>query len=280
MAGRATRPLVDVAIRSLQPDPRQPRREFEEEPLRELARSIARHGILQPLLITPVLQEADRDTGPAGPCYQIVAGERRWRAAILAGLTTVPALLLHIEATAGREVSLIENLHRSDLRPLELAQALETILRQEHLTQEELAQRLGKSRVSITNRVRLLHLGYAAQQALATGRISEGHARALLGTSGAIQDRVLAEVLARDLTVRQTEALVRRRANVQPRPAERREAADLRYLADALRGALCAKVALDGTERSGRIVIEYHTREELERLCQRLGGDELADGIG
>lgn len=277
MAERPARLLIEAPIHELQPDPRQPRRQFDEEPLRELARSIARHGVLQPLLVTPIA----RGDGTQSPRYRIVAGERRWRAALLARQHSVPALVLQVTDGQGSEVALIENLHRSDLQPLELAQALETLLRQEQITQEELAQRLGKSRVAITNTLRLLHLGYAAQRALAAGRVSEGHARALLGVSGAAQEQALSEVLTRDLTVRQTEALVRRLSAAQP---PRRHAPpagqDLDYVAEALRRALCARVTLDGSEDAGRVVIEYHSREELERLCAQIGGEAFADALG
>lgn len=278
MPARATRLLIDAPIQDLAPDPRQPRRHFDEEALRDLARSIARYGVLQPLLVTQI-----KSTGAAQasrqPRYRIVAGERRWRAALLARQRSVPALVLQVDDGLGREVALIENLHRSDLQPLELAQALETLLRLEDITQEELAQRLGKSRVAITNTLRLLHLGYPAQQALGAGRISEGHARALLGVSGAAQEQALAEVLGRDLTVRQTEALVRRLGEAQP---ARRAAAvrhDLGYLADALRRALCTRVSVEGSEEAGRMVIEYHSREELERLCLQIGGATFAEAL-
>jgi ParB family chromosome partitioning protein len=277
MPAKAVRHLIEAPIHDLQPDPRQPRRHFDEEPLHELARSIARYGVLQPLLVTPI----HGGHGPShGPRYRIVAGERRWRAALLACRRTVPALVLQVDDGRGREVALIENLHRSDLQPLELAQALETLLQLQGLTQEELAQRLGKSRVAITNTLRLLHLGYAAQQALGTGRISEGHARALLGLNGASQEQALAEVLARDLTVRQTEALVRRLGAARPAHRPPTNNSDLSYVADALRRALCAKVSLEGSEEAGRVVIEYHSREELERLCQQLGGAAFANALG
>ncbi|HWE60379.1 MAG TPA: ParB/RepB/Spo0J family partition protein [Chloroflexota bacterium] len=279
MPERPARLLIEASLQDLLPDPRQPRRHFDEEPLQELARSIARYGVLQPLLVTP-LQDATMQSGSPGARFRIVAGERRWRAALRAGLRSVPALVLQVDGSRGREVALIENLHRSDLRPLELAQALETIIRQQQLTQEELAQRLGKSRVAITNTLRLLHLGYLAQQALSTGRISEGHARALLGVNGVAQEQALAETLARDLTVRQTEALVRRRAGARLPRRACPESADLRYVADALRQVLCTRVLLEGSEQSGRMVIEYHSHEELERLCQQIGGAAFADALG
>jgi ParB family chromosome partitioning protein len=196
----------------------------------------------------------------------------------MAGLMAVPALLIGHDEEANREIALIENLHRSDLQPLELAHAFDAILRSSGLTQDELARRLGKSRVSITNTLRLLGLGYAAQQALAADRISEGHARALLAVTGAAQDAALQQVVLRDLSVRQTEAMVRK---LGARRVRRATAADghLDVLSDALRNVLGAPVAVAGTAEVGRITIEYYSREELERLCERLGGSELADEL-
>lgn len=210
--------------------------------------------------------------------YRIVAGERRWRAATLAGLLTVPALLIGVDEQRGREVAIVENIHRTDLRPLELAQAIEAILRSTGITQDELARRLGKSRVSITNTLRLLGLAYASQQALATGRISEGHARALLALNGSAQEDAVRVVVAKQLSVRQTEALVRRLAGRRTRRLGV-FSAEPDFLADALREVLGAPVHVHGTTEAGRISIDYHSREELERLCERIGGGELAEKL-
>jgi len=272
--------VFEVPLGALRPNPSQPRQRFAADTLAELAASIAQHGILQPLLVTRLVDEGDT-AGEAGPevRYRIVAGERRWRAALLAGLVTVPVLLLSVSPAAEREIALIENLHRTDLQPLELAQALEAILRQSGMTQEELAQRLGKSRVTVTNTLRLLGLGYAAQQALAASRISEGHGRALLGLHGAAQEQALHTVLAHDLTVRQTETLVRRLAETRHPPATSPQRDQWQVLADALRRTLGTKVEVSGNEQAGRIVIEYHSREELERLCTHLGGEDLANDL-
>lgn len=267
------RHLIEVPIGGLLPDPEQPRRLFEEAPLAELAHSIARHGVLQPLLVTPL-------EGAGSARYRIVAGERRWRAATLAGVATVPAIVLHLAPGAGPEMALVENIQRSDLTPLELAQAYDALIRRDGLTQEELARRLGKSRVAITNTLRLLGLGYAAHRALASGMISEGHGRALLGAAGAAQERALTEVIERSLTVRQTEALVRRAARGSS-PRRRVPAhAGLAQLEEALRRVLGTRVSVEGSDASGRIVIEYHSREELERLSERIGGDDLTAMLG
>lgn len=257
--------LRELPVELIRANPAQPRKRFDDDALQALAGSLGERGVVQPILVRPV----------AGGTYEIVAGERRWRAATLAGLRTVPALLLGAGEVQGREVALIENLHRTDLRPLELAQALDALLRLGGMTHEELAGRLGKSRVSVTNTLRLLGLGYQAQQALSTGRISEGHARALLGLSGTLQDQALGEVLLRDLSVRQAEALVRRLASRKTPVVAETHPHELEPLAGALRTSLGTKVALQGTEQAGRIVIEYHSREELERLCRHIGGEAL-----
>ncbi len=211
------------------------------------------------------------------PLYYIVAGERRWRAAALANLASVPALLIGDDEQVNQAISLVENLHRADLQPLELAHAYQAIIRSTGCTQDDLANRLGKSRVSITNTLRLLGLGYAAQQALASNRLTEGHARALLALSGELQDAALQHVLLHSLSVRQTESLTRRMlASRKPR-AGRSESHDLRPLEDALRWTLGAPISIAGTVDAGKIVLEYNSREELERLCERIGGAELAD---
>jgi ParB family chromosome partitioning protein len=268
-----TRCLIEVAIGELMPAWEQPRKRFDEEPLAELAASIAVYGVLQPLLVTRAPDHGN------SPRYRIVAGERRWRAATMAGLATVPALLIGDDERKNQEISLVENLHRADLQPLELAQAYQAIIESSGCTQEDLAARLGRSRVSITNSLRLLGLGYVTQQALSANRVSEGHARALLALSGEAQNAALQQVLLRCLSVRQTEALTRRiLAERRPRTASS-QPADLRALTDALRFTLGAPISIAGTADSGRIVLEYHSREELERLCERIVGAELADEL-
>ncbi|MDB5075677.1 MAG: parB [Chloroflexi bacterium] len=267
------RELLEVSIGDLLPTKDQPRQRFDPQPLAELAASIAIHGVLQPLLVTRL-----PGTGRP-PRYRIIAGERRWRAATMAGVTVVPALLIGVDEEGGREIALIENLHRSELHPLELAQAFDAILRGSGITQDELARRLGKSRVSITNTLRLLGLGYRAQQALSAGQITEGHARALLGLTGGAQEDALGHVLSRELSVRQAEALVRKHAARRSHRQSSSERTDMRLLSDALQTVLGAPVSVLGTEDNGRILIDYNSREELERLCERIGGGALADEL-
>ncbi|MDB5058887.1 MAG: parB [Chloroflexi bacterium] len=197
----------------------------------------------------------------------------------MAGVTVVPALLIGVDEEGGREIALIENLHRSELHPLELAQAFDAILRGSGITQDELARRLGKSRVSITNTLRLLGLGYKAQQALSAGQITEGHARALLGLTGGAQEDALGHVLSRELSVRQAEALVRKHAARRSHRLSSTERTDMHHLSDALQTVLGAPVSVLGTEDNGRILIDYNSREELERLCERIGGGALADEL-
>jgi ParB family chromosome partitioning protein len=264
------RQLLEIPTKDLLPTPDQPRQQFDDQSLADLAASIAVHGVLQPLLVTAI------PGVEAGARYRIVAGERRWRAAVLARMPSVPALLIGVDEQQGREVAIIENIHRSDLQPLELAQAIDTLLRRTGLTQDEVARRLGKSRVSITNTLRLLGLAYGSQQALAAGRISEGHARALLALNGESQENALRLVLAKQLSVRQTEALTRRMAGRRaPKLGVLHE--EPAFLAAALREILAAPVHVHGTMEAGRICVEYQSREELERLCERIGGSEFAD---
>jgi ParB family chromosome partitioning protein len=197
----------------------------------------------------------------------------------MAGITKVPALLIGVDEEGSREIALIENLHRSELRPLELAQAFDALLRSSGITQDELARRLGKSRVSITNTLRLLGLGYVAQQALSAGHISEGHARALLGLTGAVQDEALGQVIGRDLSVRQAEALVRKLSTRRAFRPPSAEPVDMRFLSEAFRTVLGAPVEVMGSQDNGKILIEYNSREELERLCEHIGGAALADEL-
>lgn len=266
------RRLLDISVGDLVPTRNQPRQHFDDDKLRELAASIALHGILQPLLVTAI------EGRGAAARYRIVAGERRWRAATLAGLSTVPALMIGVDDQQGREFAIIENIHRSDLRPLELAQAIDTILRTSGMTQDEVARRLGKSRVSITNTLRLLGLAHVVQRALAAEQLSEGHARALLALEGPAQEEALRTVIAKQLSVRQTEALARKLAGRRIRRlgAVPDETATLE---DALRELLGAPVHIHGTVDSGHISIGYQSREELERLCERIGGAELAERL-
>src|SRR5207302_1563846 len=197
---RASAGLREIPVDAIRPNPWQPRTHFDENELGELAQSIREHGVLQPVLVS---QQADGS-------FQLITGERRWRAVQLAGLPTVPAMVKEATPQASLEMALVENIQRRDLNPLEEAHAFRQLIEEHGLTQEQLAQRIGKSRVAVTNTLRLLHLPDAVRQTLADGAISEGHARAILTADGeARRIRLLERVLADHLSVRDTDAQAR-----------------------------------------------------------------------
>jgi ParB family transcriptional regulator, chromosome partitioning protein len=258
--------ISQLAVESILPNPRQPRTRFDPEELAELAASIREHGVLQPLIVTQG-QEPDR--------YLLVAGERRWLAARQAGLTHVPALLREASDQQRLELALIENVQRADLAPLETADAYRQLAEDFSLSHEEIAARVGKSRVAVTNTLRLLKLPEAVRQALAQGKISEGHARALLAlTTTQSQTAALLTILSHELNVRQTEALVRRLSGERPAPAEKPapppEVTDLEH---RLEDSLGTRVNLKrGSQGRGTVVIHFYSDEELDALVARLLG--------
>src|SRR6202165_191658 len=194
---RTTIGLREVPVGDIRPNPWQPRTHFDEQDLEELAQSIREHGVLQPVLVS---QQPDGS-------FQLITGERRWRAVQLAGMPTVPAMVKEATPQASLEMALVENIQRRDLNPLEEAHAFRQLIEEHGLTQERLAQRIGKSRVAVTNTLRLLHLPDAVRQALANGVVSEGHARAILMCTGEVQRlRLLKRGLDQHLSVRDTEA--------------------------------------------------------------------------
>jgi ParB family chromosome partitioning protein len=245
---------------------------MDEHQLQELAHSIRTHGVMQPLLVT----QADEDG-----TYTLIAGERRWRASRLAGQETVPVVIKDVTPQAMLELAIVENVVRADLTALEEAHAYKQLIEDFGLTQADVAERVGRSRVSITNTLRLLNSPERVQRALAENQITEGHARAMLGLpSVADQLAVLEMVQERGLSVRQTEDLVRRwlagtPARKSPDPA----AADPEYvrIESRLRDALGTKVALkrDSSAPRGTITIEYYSDEQLQALYDRLVGEDL-----
>ena len=247
-----------IAIDQIRPSRLQVRTRFDAEPLGELAESIRQHGVLQPLLV-----RRHHDG------YELIAGERRWRAARLAGLSSVPAV---VRSETGNDeqlvLGLIENLQRSDLDPIEEARGLMRLTEEFGLTHEEVAQRIGKHRVSVTQSLRLLSACPAVQSAVGAGAITAGHARALVALDGvAAQEHGLKVVLARRLSVRQTENWVR---TYRPRRPGRGESAEMRALAAELEMKLGLPVRLAGTANRGRLVVRYSSREELDRVCAKL----------
>jgi ParB family transcriptional regulator, chromosome partitioning protein len=248
-----------IAVDQIRPSSQQVRSRFDAEPLGELAESIRLHGVLQPLLVRPL---ADG--------YELIAGERRWRAARLAGLQAVPAV---VRSDAGNDaqlvLGLIENLQRTDLDPIEEARGLRRLIEEFGLTHEEVANRLGKHRVSVTQTLRLLGGCAAVQSAVATGVISAGHARALIALdTQAAQEQGLKVVVAKHLSVRQTENWVR-----TYRPKRRRHidsSSELRAIAADIESSLGLPVKLVGNLNRGRIEMTFSSREELERVCAKL----------
>lgn len=256
--------VTEVPLARVAPNPHQPRHRWNEEGLADLAASIREHGVLQPVLVTETLDG-----------YQLIAGERRVRAARLAGLERIPALIRQLADRDQLQVALVENLQRSDLDPIDEALAYRQLIDEFGLTQERVAERVGKARATIANTLRLLDLHEAVQAAIGEGRITEGHGRALGGLPVDGQARVLATVVEQGLSVRQTEELVRRLR--EPRAAPERAAkprldAELERVEEDLRRQLGTKVSLVRSRKGGRIVIEYYSDEELERLYDRLIG--------
>jgi len=251
--------VLDLPLDRIERSPNQPRADFDEGLLGELAASIAVHGVLQPVIVRNLV-----DGG-----YQLIAGERRLRAARLAGLETIPAVVRDAsEGTDSLELALIENLQRADLNPIETALAYHELIDRFGLTHEAVARQVGKSRVAVSNSLRLLDLAPETRQAITDGRISEGHGRALAAiTIPELQRAALLVVLERQLSVRQTEELVRRKRAEAPQDAERRPLGhDLQDLEAQLRGVLATKVGIVRTRRGGRLVIDFYSDEELDRL--------------
>ena len=273
-AGATT--LVDLPVGSIGPNRHQPRQDFDEEALTSLTASIRELGVLQPVLVRPV------DEGR----YELIAGERRWRAAHRAGLTHIPALVRTVDDTASLEQAVVENLHRADLGPLEEAAAYQQLIEEFGLTHEQVAARVGRSRAAITNSLRLFQLPPSIQKQLADGQLSAGHAKALLGTPDRAFQEHLAKRCAREgLTVREVEDAVRARAELeamteegaegQPArakaaPRSRQRDPGLLELEGLLADFLETRVAIQGSGGRGKVVIEYADLEDLERIYRRI----------
>jgi len=254
--------LREIPVVAIRPNPWQPRTNFDEQSLEELAQSIREHGVLQPVLVS---QQSDGT-------FQLITGERRWRAVQLAGMSTVPAMVKEATPQASLELALVENIQRRDLNPLEEAHAFRALLDEHGLTQEQLGQRIGKSRVSITNTLRLLWLPEPVREALASGALTEGHARAILMANGEAQRlRLLERVLSDHLSVRDTEALARE-MNTKRAPVEARADPDIEKLEDAFRQALGTRVRLVKGRRGGRLVITFFSDDELNGLYEAIVG--------
>lgn len=262
--------LLEVDVDRIVPNPWQPRLVVDEAALAELVASIREHGILQPLIVTRT--EGDQ--------YALVAGERRWRAARAAGLLTVPVVVKETTPRQRLELALVENIQRQDLSPLETAQAYRQLIDEHDLTQEVVAERVGKSRAAVANALRLLQLPPNARDALAQGQITEGHARAILSCAVPEMRTLLLEtIVSRHLSVRQAEELARRMnagelSTQRERGTNRQLPPDAAAIEDRFRQALGTKVQLYKSRRGGRLVIHFFSDDELEGLYDAICGPD------
>ena len=261
--------LIEVALDHIIPNPYQPRQVMDQVKLQELADSILKHGLIQPLIVTKIDDSH----------YQLIAGERRWRASQIAGLETVPVVVKEATPQSMLELALIENIQRADLNPLEEAVAYQQLIHEFHLTQESVAEQVGKSRTTVTNILRLLQLPPEVKDALMSNQISEGHARALLGLKNQPdQLELLQAIQAQQLTVRQTENLVRQYLG-SPNPVKKFSPAQLtphdRNLVSRFEATFGTKVELVRTEADqGRLVIHFFSQEDLQVIFERILGQE------
>lgn len=259
-AGAGHRPPSSLPIDKLQRGEYQPRTHMDQASLEDLAASIKSQGIIQPILVRPI----------AGDRFEIIAGERRWRAAQIAELQEVPVLVRNIPDEATLAVALIENIQRENLNPVEEATGFKRLMDEFGLTHEEMAKSVGRSRASVTNLLRLLSLSYGARQLLEHGKIEMGHARALLGLPVEQQDFAAAEVYAKRLSVRQTEALVR----TYTQPKKKKEAAvkssDIQNLEETLSGKLGTRVSVQDKNGKGKLIIEYQSLDILDGIIEHI----------
>ena len=253
---------VGIRLSDIEPNPRQPRQEFDPIALEELAQSIRENGVITPITL--------RKTGDT---YQIIAGERRWRASRLAGLTEIPAIVLDVDENTAYALALIENLQREDLNPMEEAEGYRRLTQELGLTQEQAAQRVGRSRPAVANALRLLSLPKPVETLLREKQLSAGHARALLPLEREeVMLKAAQTILEQQLSVRQTEALVKQ---LQKQPADKPEKTPDIYVQDlerAMASITGHKITIQHGEKKGRITIEYYGNEDLEAVCEALKG--------
>ncbi len=257
--GEGKKALQQCGIEEVQPNPFQPRKTFSDEQLQELVDSIQEKGILQPLLVR---RKSDG--------YELIAGERRWRAAQRAGLREIPILIKDVSDSEMLELSLIENVQRENLNPIEEAEAYKRLMEQFHLTQEEISKKVGKDRTTIANTVRLLRLPPEIKLSLAEGKITMGHARAFLSLEGVDKQKLLwKRLLSGGLSVRQTESLVKR-LRTRSSPPPRRSHPEWSALIEELQRALGTKVRIVGKRKRGKIEIDFFSPDELDRIIELL----------
>lgn len=254
--------VLEVDVRSIDTNAQQPRKQFGEEALQDLSASIKTHGIVQPLI---VVKKGER--------YLIVAGERRFRAARMAGLETVPVLISDFDEAEMHEVSLIENIQRENLNPMEEASAIRFLMQQHDMTQEEVSERLGKSRPAVANSLRLLQLPDAVSERIKSGELSAGHGRAIAGISDSKTQQLLAdETIRMGYSVRALESRIKNLAEKKKDKPVKAKPLDsaVGYAEEKLREKLGTRVVISGTEKRGKITIEYYTKDELEGIFELL----------
>lgn len=265
-ASEDTGGVTSVRISEIEPNLGQPRKEFDEKALGELADSIAQHGILQPLLIRPA----------KNGMYQIVAGERRWRAARLAGLTEVPVLIRELGDMETDQIALIENLQREDLNAVEMAEGYRSLMEKHGMTQEQLSEAVGKSRPAVANTLRLLNLPPEALEMLRSGKISAGHAKAILSAPEEKQEELAKKVAFSGLSVRETERLATKKDLPEEKPKQKKEGFPkdgfLREMQAAMSEELGRPVRITEKENGGCLEIPFYSKDELSELCKKLEG--------
>lgn len=250
----------EIAITLIDPNINQPRKHFDEVALSELANSIRMHGVISPIIVVP---QDNR--------YMIIAGERRWRASKKAGLLKIPAIVRNYTPQQIKEISLIENLQREDLNPIETAVAIKQLMEEYRYTQEQVADRIGKSRPAIANTLRLLTLTPPVMDMVAKGRLSAGHARCLVVVLNAEDQKKLAEAGADNkVTVRDFEKMVKNYLNPKPVKPKQEQSLELKDMVSRMQRTFATKVSALGNDRKGRIYIDYYNRDDLDRICEIL----------
>jgi ParB family chromosome partitioning protein len=250
-----------IPIDSISPNPAQPRRRFNEESLEELAASLKEHGLVQPIIVRP-----------AGTGYEILVGERRWRAAKLAGAKSIPAVIRDAETPECLQLALVENLHRDDLNGIEEATAYRQLMEEFGMSQDDVAQKVGKSRSAVANALRLLQLPVEVQATVVAEEITPGHARTLLALQGDPYQAVLLQrIIEDDLSVRQTEEIARKRLGGGEEQPQREKPQSLSEYAELISASLKAKVRVMQGKRKGKIIIEFKGEKDLQRLLTEIG---------
>lgn len=251
----------EIPVSQIDPNVNQPRKNFDEVALSELANSIRIHGVISPIILV---------TQPNGR-YMIIAGERRWRASKKAGLLTIPAIVRNYTPQQVKEISLIENLQREDLNPIETAIAIKQLMDDYHYTQEQVADRIGKSRPAVANTLRLLHLSAPVVDLVANGKLSPGHARCLVVVENP-EDQFKLALMGSDnkLTVRDFEKLVKNYLNPKPAKQKSEQSVELKDMVARMQRSFATKVSALGNDRKGRIYIDYYNSDDLDRICDIL----------